>query len=237
MTMRQPAPDLVCSVCRQASPWMAQRCTACGAVLRDRVPSLHLFSTAWQLVSDPHAAFVAISRSEQKNYVYLLFALQGPLPATLALGAAHVADGAMDFGMITVMQWGGGLLLGLIAGGILSLTVAHLLTGSRAGYRLWSALLAYAMLPMGLATLTLLPVLMAVFGRDLYSTNPWPFELDPTSFWTLTTLLGAAVVVSLWRWVQALRLHVDSVGRATVALVAVLLIHTACIALFASLIG
>lgn len=235
MTSRTPAAELQCPVCRQQAAWMELRCASCGAVLRDRVPTLQLFSTIWQLLVDTRVAMMRISRSEQKNYVYLLFAAEGVVPATLALVTARASDTGMEYGVIALLQWGGGFLAGLFIGPMLSMAAALLLGRARSTYRLWSALLSYGMLPLALASVIVLPLQMAIFGPNMFSMNPWPGSYDPTSFWVLTLLLAVAVLLAHAWWWSALSLHVASGARRFAGLLLVPAIHAGVVVLLAAL--
>lgn len=234
MTSHTPVAEVHCPVCRQQAHWMELRCASCGAVLRDRVPTLQLFATVWQLLVDTRGAMMRISRSEQKNYVYLLFAMEGVVSATLALVVARASDAGMQYGTIALLQWVGGVLVGLLMGPMLSLAAALLLGRARATYRLWSALLAYGMLPLALAAVIVLPVQMAVFGPNMFSLNPWPGSYDPASFWVLVVLLTLAVLLMLAWWRAALRLHVPSGTRRLAGLMLVPVMHAGVVVLLAA---
>lgn len=234
MTSRTPAAELHCPVCRQQAHWMQLRCASCGAALRDRVPTLQLFSTIWQLLVDTRAAMMRISRSEQKNYVYLLFALEGIVPATLALVVARTTDAGMEYGLSALVQWGGGLCIGLLTGPLLSMFASTVLGRARETYRLWSALLAYGMLPLALASVIVLPLQMAIFGPNTFSFNPWPGSYDPASFWVLTLLLALAVLLALVWWWVALRLHVASGARRLAGLLLVPVVHAGIVVVLAT---
>lgn len=235
MILRPPVADIVCPVCGHEANWMQLHCPSCGAALRDRVPTLQLFATIWQLFVDARGAMMRISRSEQKNYVYLLFPLEGPVLATCALWVAHAGDGPLDYGSIALLQWGGGFLIGLLFGPVLALVASKLAGARRSAYRLWAALAAYGMLPLALATVIVLPLQMAVFGRELFSTNPWPFSYDPASFWVLAALAAVAYVLALFWWSMALRLHVSGGLRRLAALLLMPVGHACCVALCAEL--
>lgn len=235
MIFRPPVADIVCSVCGRQANWMQLHCSSCGAAVRDRVPTLQLFSLIWQLFFDARGAMMRISRSEQKNYVYMLLPLEGPVLVTASLWSAHVADGGLDYGSIALLQWGGGLLLGLLFGPVFAIITSWVTGLQRASYRLWVALAAYGMLPLALAAVIVLPLQMAVFGRELFSTNPWPFSYDPASFWVLACLGIIAYGLAMFWWWTALGLHVAKPLRRRAAFVLLPLGHACCIALCAEL--
>ena len=189
-----------CPVCGSVTDGLPSTCGACGAFVQDRVPALNLFETLLGLIERPGATFLRIARSEQKNYVYTLFAGIGPLLLAAAFALARAGDKHLHFGIILVLLIGGGPLLGL-----LFFSPAAWLIGAanrivwkvRLPFRATAAAVAYGMFPLLFGAFVVLPVQVALFGPYLFSLNPAPWLLKPTPFWTLAGVDALFLVWSL----------------------------------------
>jgi len=187
-----------CPSCGKENFTLQLRCGSCGAFVRDRVPSLNLFSTLWGMMESPSRTMLRIERSEQKNYTHLLFALCGPLFLAVMLFVARIGDTDLPFGYML----GAIVLLGPPLG-LLLLTLFTL--GQKAlfrwrfgivvAYRDTSALIAWSFAPVMWASVLVLPLQLGVFGFILFSTNPSPWDLLPLPFWIFAVL---SVLSTLW---------------------------------------
>ncbi|MBL0177140.1 MAG: hypothetical protein IPP94_18155 [Ignavibacteria bacterium] len=196
--MSRSAVTLSCPVCGSATDALLPTCGSCGAFVQDRVPAINLFETAFGLVDDPAAAFRRIARSEQKNYVFTLFAGCGPLLVALGCVAAATGNAHVHFGLVL-----GAIVVGGPPAGLLLMTPAAWVAGRlnaalwklRLPFRSTAALLAYGVFPVVLASCIILPIQVALFGADLFSAQPAPWTLKPVAFWTLA---GMDALLLLW---------------------------------------
>ncbi len=175
------------------------RCHACGAFIRDRVPTLNLFSALWGIFESPSRAFLRIARSEQKNYVHLLFALQGPLLLAIVLSAARAGDLGYPFGILLLLIGAAGPLLGLMLlplGVLLTRFILRRTVQAGLRYRDVAAFIAYGLSPLMWASVIVLPLQLGLFGLTLFSTNPPGWQVQPLPFWMLTSLDGIAIAWS-----------------------------------------
>jgi hypothetical protein len=191
-------PDGVCPVCAARCDALTARCPSCGAFVRDRVPALNLFHTLYMLMEDPAGAFLLIARSEQKNYVYALYAATGPALLAAALAVARIGDREVQFGLLLAALFIIGPVFGLIACTVAAWTgtlLNRILWKEKISYKLVSAFFAYASAPLAYISAILLPLALAIFGIFLFSANPSPFEIKPAVF----SVLGiAAALLVAW---------------------------------------
>jgi len=188
-----------CPVCHAENDRFAVVCTACRAFLQNRVPNLDLFSTAWQVIEQPAEAFRRITLAEHKNYAFLLYALAGI--GVSFTGMSVVRAGERVDSLLEVLFWG--LLIGIPAGVILAplVSVIHWglarMAGGRSTFRVSLGVSAYALVPVVLSVLLVLPVEVLTFGMYLFTHNPSPMTIKPVLYLVLLGFDGALVLWSL----------------------------------------
>ncbi|NOY06577.1 MAG: hypothetical protein GXO82_08120 [Chlorobi bacterium] len=161
------------------------------------MPNLDLFHTAYMVIESPRRIFATIARSEQKNYVYLLFSLTGFGLAGLALWLARAGEHSTNFAFLLITLVWSGPLAGLVG---FSLAAVIFKTFFRSPYdaityRQAAALLAYALVPLAASVAFIFPVELAVFGKVLFSFDPSPYAYKPIAF---LILAGLDALAALW---------------------------------------
>jgi hypothetical protein len=193
----------ICPVCNERNDFLDIRCCACGAYIRDRVPSIHLFHTLWLLLETPGIAFLRVARSEQKNYVFVLFALSGPFLASLMLFALSAGSFHPRFESLLGLLLIWGLPTGLAVNTAVSVCIMAFHSksfGVRLSYRNASALQAFAVAPLVLASVVFLPVALALFGNNYFF--PLPQLYKPIAFWLLACFQIACILWSVYLTVR-----------------------------------
>lgn len=230
---RRGTNNLICPSCGTENSVLALRCHDCGAFIRDRVPSLNLFSVLWGMIESPYATFLLIARSEQKNYVHLLFALQGPLLLAAALTAARAGDLNLSFGILLVFVGIGGPLLGLVlfpVGTLLMRLFLRRVSRIELQYRDLAAFIAFGLSPLMWASVIVLPLQLGLFGLTLFSTNPPGWLVQPVPFWMLASLDVVALLWSVLLLPRSLTVYGMSYGRAILIYVPIWLFLVGCAA-------
>jgi hypothetical protein len=169
------------------------------------------------MIEAPADTLLRFARSEQKNYVHVLFALLGPLFMALALVLAGAGDRELSFATMLFVIGAGGPVLGLLIYPLVALTAVRMLGwfyGLDLRYRLVAGYIAYASTPLMWCSVLLLPLQLAIFGITLFSTNPPGWSLLPLPFWLLAGLEIVALVWSVLLIPFSLRAHGVSYGRA-----------------------
>jgi hypothetical protein len=222
-----------CRSCGNDSFTLELRCAHCGAYLRDRVPSLNLFSTLWGMIESPATTALRIGRSEQKNYTHLLFALAGPLLVAITLFAARVGDAMIPFASILAATVLAGLLSGLLLFPLMALwqrMLMRLLFGVSIGYRESAAWIAWSLSPLMWASVIVLPLLLGLFGSLLFASDPAPWDVLPFPFWSLGILCATTVPWSMLLLPLGFRVHGVSYRRLLLQQLATWLLPAAAIA-------
>lgn len=214
-----------CAVCGADNSELALRCAACGAYVRDRVPALNLFATLWAVIESPREAFLRVARSEQKNYAVGIFGATGPLFLAGAAAAAGAGDTDLHFGLLFLGVFLAGPPLGMLLWTAATYVLRLLLPEGalpKARFRALMPLVAYALFPAALSALVLLPVQLGIFGRYLFSANPYPWMLQPAAFWILLGLEGAFLLWSAALLVRAPGVYGIGPARAAAGVLPVL---------------
>ncbi len=188
---------LTCPSCSFENDEFATICIQCKSFLQNRVPNLDFFETAWGVIESPRATFRRITMAEHKNYVLLLSALFGIAVSFTTFWYLELGRffDSLLFLVPTALGWG--IIGGLILTPILSL-MSHLVgraLGSGQRYRNSNALLAYALVPVGLSLVLILPIELLTFGMYLFTSNPHPYVIKPVSF---VILVGFDIIMALW---------------------------------------
>lgn len=188
-----------CPVCSTNNGDLSVVCKKCGGYLQTRVQTLDLFDTLWMLIESPKSAFKRISLSEQKNYIHFLAAVSG-------IGFAFCWLWRVRGGMLFDNNLQILILAGLLTGPVVGIIVLYLgsifyylgarLLKGMSRFRDAKAVLAYAMVPLTLATILLLPLELGFFGMSFFTSNPSPMVLKPVSYIVLIGMDGLAVVWS-----------------------------------------
>lgn len=187
---------ITCPVCGVQNSDLNVTCTSCKGYIQARVDTLDLFSTIWGLMESPRRTMKRIVLSQHKNYVLVLSSLAGIAMMYGVFWLRNVANTANAAVFLL-----GAILVGPLAGVIAIVLLAFMMNragalfGSKGSLRNAFAMASYASVPVVLSLVIVLPVKVAVFGKDFFGTNPHPMLLQPTAY---TVLIGLDAVAALW---------------------------------------
>ncbi|MGH2568212.1 MAG: YIP1 family protein [Bacteroidota bacterium] len=191
-----------CPVCLHDNDEFAITCGRCKGFLQNRIPNLNLFETVWSVLESPRTAFRHIALADHKNFSVLLFGLFGISLSFTGLWYFKLGDRFSTLLDLIVQTLIVGPFVGLAASIVLVL-LFHLVAravGGKAAFRTSYALLAYALTPIVLSLLFVLPIELLTFGMFLFTSNPHPYILKPVSY---VLLVGFDGLMSLWSIVLA----------------------------------
>jgi hypothetical protein len=188
---------ITCSVCGKQNDDLAVLCTSCRGYLQSKVDNLNLFETVWQLIESPRAAFKKIVLARHKNYVFVLSSMLGVSGAFAVFWLMNLGN---RFENLLILAGVGGLL-GIPAGitivfvsGVVVSTAVRVF-GGKASLKDSRAIVAYAGIPVVLSLVAVFPLEIAIFGIDLFGTNPPPLVINPLAY---IGLLGFDALATLW---------------------------------------
>lgn len=187
---------ITCPVCATPNSDLATTCISCKGYLQTRIDTLDLFSTIWGLIESPRRTMKRVVLSQHKNYVIILSGLAG-IALTYGLVWLRKTGNTDDSAMVLFVPIIVGPLLGVASVVLLDIVLIVLgtLFGSRASFRNGFAMLSYASVPIILTLIAVLPVKLAVFGKDFFGTNPHPVVIHPVPY---VTLVGLDLLSIAW---------------------------------------
>lgn len=188
---------IICKNCGSENPVHRQICLQCNGFLRDKVVNIDLFSMMLRLVESPGKAFLSVVYAEHKNYIFYLSVLLGlkysidsAIIKEYTFNSSLLNLGFTTNAMISVLVFI--VILFLFSAGI---KFAGKMTGYSTRYLDNFSLLVYSQLPHLFSLLFIFPVEIVLFGGYLFSRDPSPFLLKPTSAYLLA---GMEVLMIVW---------------------------------------
>ena len=188
---------ILCSVCQTENDKYATICEECGGFLQNRVPNLDLFDTLWRIIENPRNAFRLIMIAEHKNYALFLYTLCGISVAFSGFWYFRIGDRFEN--VLLLIFWA--LLIGVPLGIALCPIISSFhwmlsaLLGGKASFRSSMGITSYALAPLTISLLLLLPIELMTFGMYFFSFNPHPIAIKPISY---IALIGMNAVMILW---------------------------------------
>ncbi len=199
-----------CPNCNSENDFHKINCDSCGAVLRNKVANIDLFSTIWMLIEEPSKAIKKLIYAEHKNYLILMFFLLvtklvftsfflHSLFVTQINYAEHLSlNFGIGFGVFTFLLLLYPLLIKII------LKSKSVVTR----YKDNLTIFVYSHAPLVLFLLLILPVEFALFGKYWLFSNPSPFVINETvayifSIMEVLTLFWIFILVGISSYVQS----------------------------------
>jgi len=202
---------IVCPVCHTENSHLATTCKECRSFVQTKIDTLDLFATVWLLLESPRKAFHRISIARHKNYVIFLSFIHGIAILFFVMWLVRIGD--MDVSLPQIL--GAGFVLGPVLGLIMLLLFAAVQKFIAKTLRLTTrfmnavAIISYAMIPIALSVIFILPVEILTFGKLFFSTNPSPYLLKPTSYVALLMLDGTTILWSFVLYIYGVRALYD----------------------------
>ncbi len=189
-----------CTNCKTTNSILNPKCKNCGSFLQPRVPNLNLFDTMWQTIEKPKEAFLKICLAEQKNYVFLLFAITGIGLIFTTYWYCNIGERYSNLLDLLLAGIFIGPFIGVIIFYIfsyLSFLISVKLFKGESTHRNMRAVAAYSLVPVVFATIFILPAELIVFGLYFFTQNPSPQMYKPEAFYALISLDSLSILYSV----------------------------------------
>ncbi len=191
-----------CNVCNTENMDFSIRCGTCGSLLQQRQRTLDFFSTISNLWRYPDFAFRKIILAEHRNYTILIALLEAAGLSFLFLFVIKAGD-VLSIDLKQLLSTGIGLAVVVFFPFLylFSLLCYFSARVSRTGASLrgFTASMIYALHPIAISAVIILPCEIAVFGPYVFSNNPSPQTINPIPFYLLGFLnLVLAVAASVF---------------------------------------
>jgi hypothetical protein len=188
---------ILCKNCSHENPLYTYKCENCKSYLRERVFNIDFWNIIGGLIENPFAAFKQIIFSENKTFIIfltLLIALKN-LIVTRFFSIPKIGSDGVSTSLIA-----GYLILLLLTLVILSVyTFVHYILFKKSNNKLRFkdiySTTVYSFIPYLFGLFFVFPVELIVFGSNLFSNNPYAFQIKPLPAYFL---IGFEVVLLLW---------------------------------------
>jgi hypothetical protein len=189
-----------CIKCNHVNPPYKHICEECKSFLRERVVNLDLWDTILKIIEEPSIAFKQIIFAEHKNFILLLTFLLGlkSLIFSRFLSVPHLGLNGVSTS----------LMLSLILSIIFSIIPVILLTSAQVKFYKKKGIIlrfkdiysinVYAFIPYIFGLIFIFPVELIVLGGDIFSNNPYSFEIKPLISYMLISM---ELIVLIWSFI------------------------------------
>ncbi|MDP2364780.1 MAG: hypothetical protein Q8M94_13565 [Ignavibacteria bacterium] len=188
-----------CKKCNHINPAYKYICEECKSYLREKIVNIDLWNTIQQIIEEPFAAFKQIIFAEHKNFVIFLIFLIGTKNLIISrflsvpqLGSDGVTNG-IAFSLFL------SIIFSIIT--FLLLTVTQTKVYKKKGIHLRFkdiyATNIYAFIPYIFGLIFIFPVELTVLGGNIFSNNPYSFQIKPTVSYILFGIEGIVLIWSL----------------------------------------
>jgi len=188
---------ITCKNCGTENPFYGLICAECRSYIRERVYNIDLWKVLGLLIEDPRKGFKLIIQSEHKNFIFffLIFsAIKFFIDSIyISLSSIQPEPELGNFLRNYLIVLAGISLLTFTSGIILRLI--NSLLGVKTRILDNFAILIYSFVPQVFALILLFTVEATVFGGNLFSKNPSPFNLKEFLAYTLS---GFEILIILW---------------------------------------
>ena len=195
-----------CSKCNHINPPHKNTCENCKSYLRERVVNIDLWKTLFQLIDEPNVAFKNIIYSEHKNFIiFLLFFISvknliiARFLSVPELGLNGVTSSFILSLLLTIATT---LII------VSSISFIQLLFYKKQNILLRFveafALNTYSLFPFIVGLFIIFPSELVVLGGDIFSNNPYPFQIKPTITYLLLGFEIITILFSLFLYYKSL---------------------------------
>lgn len=186
-----------CKKCNHINPAYQNICEECKSYLRERVVNLDFWKTILQVIEEPLKAFRQIIFSEHKNFVILITFLIGIKNLIISRFFSVPQLGLNGVTSPFTISLTVSIVLSIIPFLFLTLTQIKLFSMKDISLRFKDiySVNVYAFIPYIFGLIFIFPVELTVLGENIFSNNPYSFEIKPTVSYIL---MGTEVIVLIW---------------------------------------
>jgi hypothetical protein len=189
-----------CKKCNHINPPYKHICEGCKSFLRERVVNLDLWDTILKIIEEPSIAFKQIIFAEHKNFIILLSFLLGfkNLITSRFLSVPQLGlNGATTSFIISLIL---SVMISIVP--VLILSAAQINIYKKKGIRLRIkdiySVNVYAFIPYIFGLFFIFPIELTVLGGDVFSNNPYSFQIKPAISYLL---IGIEAIVLVWSFI------------------------------------
>lgn len=186
-----------CKKCNHINPAYKYICNECKSYLRERVVNIDFWNTIQLILEDPVKAFKQIIFAEHKNFIIFItffVAVKNLIITRFFSVPALGINGVVTpfFTSLTLL-----ILITLLLFSSLTFIQRSIYSKQQIILRFKDiyAVNVYSFIPYLLGLIFIFPIELVVLGRDVFSNNPYSFEIKPLVTYILS---GIELITILW---------------------------------------
>jgi len=186
-----------CKNCHHINPAYKNICTKCKSYLRERVVNIDLWNTIQLIIEDPGLAFRQIIFAEHKNFVIFItffLAIKNLLIARF-LSVPELGINGVSTSLIVSLFLMILIILILNSSFILAQNIVYTKRDIKLRFRDIYSVNIYSFTPYMLGLVFIFPVELVVLGGDIFSNNPYSFQIKPLFTYIL---IGVEFITIIW---------------------------------------
>lgn len=186
-----------CKKCNHVNPAYKNICTECKSYLRERVVNIDLWNTIQLIIEEPVKAFKQIIFAEHKNFILFLTFFISIKNLIIARYFSVPALGVNGITAPFILSLILGILLSIFLLSLFTLLIESFYNFKKINLRFKDiyATNVYSFIPYLFGLMFVFPVGLIVLGGDIFSNNPYSFQIKPLITYIL---LGVEFVTILW---------------------------------------
>lgn len=189
-----------CSKCLQENAPYQNICENCKSYLRDKTVNIDLWTTILKLIENPFEAFRTIVFAEHKNFIFFLLffiSIKNMIIARFISIPELGLRGATSPLFLIILLC---LAVTICLAGIISFIQSKVYQKSDIKLRVIDviALNSYSQVPLVFSLVFIFPVELVVLGSDIFSNNPYSFQIKPTITYILISL---ETIMIIWSFI------------------------------------
>ena len=189
-----------CKNCHMENPIYGMICKNCKAYLREKIFNIDLWPTLGLLVENPRKGFNLIIKAEHKNFIFFIsfFAAFKFLIDSMFISLAESKQEPVFGNFIKnyFIEAGTLFLIVFLFSLIFKLVTNNFGVSTRIKDNF--SILVYSMFPHVLGGILLFVVELTIFGGNVFSNNPSPFQLKEFLAYTLLLFEGMILLWSMF---------------------------------------
>lgn len=186
-----------CNKCEHVNPPYKNICENCKSYLRDRVVNLDLWRTLLQIIEEPSKAFKQIIFSEHKNFISLITILIGIKNLIIArfISVPELSSDSISTSLLISASFSV-ILVGIVFS-LFTFLQQYFYKKNQIHLRFRDiySLNVYSFIPFVFSLIFIFPVEIIVLGKDIFSNNPYSFQIKPLISYIL---IGFEIITIIW---------------------------------------
>lgn len=189
-----------CGKCNHNNPPYQSICENCKSYLREKIVNIDLWTTTIKLIEHPFDAFRKIVFAEHKNFIFFLLFFISIKNLILArfISIPHLGlDGVTSpLSLIILLS----IIFTISFSFLISLIQARIFQKLNIRIRVIDclALSSFSQIPLIFSLAFIFPVELVVLGSDIFSNNPYSFQIKPTITYIL---IFSETIMIIWTFI------------------------------------